>query len=219
MSYATLDGQPIVEARAGFPRVGAWTAWLRVDTAQTFAGQAVLRLGDGAFVGAVTYSAVHQACTHVRLVGGAGGLGTQLPARGYVNAPLKAPLQDMLEEAGEALSPLADAAVTGVQLRHWARVAGGVGASLWQLLARVPGAAWRFLPDGRLWVGVESWPTLAAHDDVELTAFDPSTERLTLFSLSPGVQPGVQFLGGRVSYVEHRISEADIRTDLLMEAA
>lgn len=206
----------MLDARVSFPRVGAWTAELRVDATVSPAGQQGLTLGSSRFVGAVVHSRLHKANAWVRLVGGAGGLPTLLAAKGYRSAPLLVPLQDIARETGEALAPTSDASVTRAVLGHWMRTEGVGGSALALLLAAVPGALWRFLPNGELWVGEETWPIISP--TVELTDYQPLRDSVRLFSQEPGILPGTTWLGRRVSYVEHHVSEHRLGTTVWFEA-
>jgi len=216
MAYATLGGVPILDARVSLPRVGAWTAELRVDAEEPPAGQQLLVIGDVPFVGAVTRGVGYRANAFVRMVGGVGGLPSQLAAKGYHSSPVMVPLQDIARETGETLAPTCDASVTNVLLGHWARLEGSGGSALGRLLSDVPGAVWRFLPGGQLWVGAESWPAIAP--EVEITDYQPLEDCIRLFSHSPSVLPGQLFLGRKTSYVEHRVSEARVSTAVWFEA-
>jgi hypothetical protein len=216
-AYATLSGVPVLDARVSFPRVGAWTAELRVDTQERPAGAQLLSLGSAQFVGAVARAAVHKANAWVRLTGGAGALGTTLAPKGYHSAPVIVPLQDIAADCGEVLAGSSDGSITRAVLGHWARLEGAAGNALNQLLETLPGAVWRFLPNGQLWVGVETWPSISP--DVELIDYQPLRDCVQLFAISPGILPGATFLGRRVSYVEHRVSEARIGTFVWFEAS
>lgn len=214
-AYGTIGEAAIIEARASFPRIGAWTAEVRVDSNKTFSGSQVLRLGNSSFRGTVTSASVHKAAAWLRVVGGAGRLGTALPARGYTSSPLLVPLQDIAREAGEVLSPSADATVTRTLLAHWARFSGSAGKCLGTLVENVEGATWRFLPSGQLWVGIETWPSVSP--EVELTEYEPLGDAIVFFSLAPGILPGTTFLGRRVSYVEHRVTGIRITSTVWFE--
>lgn len=215
MAFATLGGIPVIEARVSLPRVGAWTAQLRVDTTERPVGQTRLQIGNVAFLGAVAASIVHEAASHVRLVGGAGGLAQDLPAKGYIASPVSVPLRDIARETGETLAPNSDSNVLNFQLQSWSRVAGAAGNALAVLLEQVDRSVWRFLPSGELWVGLETWPK--TNVAVELTGYEPVYDRIRFFSLTPGVLPGMTFLGRRASYVEHHISEARVSTQVWFE--
>lgn len=217
-AFATLGGLPIVNARASFPRVGAWTAEVQVATEQVPTGQMLLTLGSGSFVGTVVRGVVHRAACYARLVGGAGLMGTELEPKSYHSAPVQVPLQDIATDAGETLAATSEAAVLRVLLPHWVRMAGTAGAALAQLLEAVAGSTWRFLPNGDLWVGTESWPKTAA-DQVELIDYEPLRDKVRFFSEQPGVQPGATFLGRKVSYVEHCVSEERLETVAWFEVA
>lgn len=190
---------------------------MRADADRSLAGRQVLQIGDSRFSGTVVRCGIHKATLHARIVGGAGGLASTLAGKGYIGTPVKVPLQDIAREAGETLAPSCESAVTLVNLGHWLRMEGAGGQQLQVLLDAVPGATWRFLPSGELWVGIESWP--AASPVVELTDYDPFADRIDLFSLAPGILPGTAFLGRRVSYVEHHLAESGVRTSAWFEAS
>lgn len=214
-AYAKLQGSPVIEARVSFPRVGVWSAELRVDTTEKPAGKALLELGESGFVGAVVISTLYQSVSYVRLAGGAGGMATELEPKGYIGSPISVPLGDIAREAGEALSATVDRSVTNAELGHWSRASGPAGTALALLLGEVPGAAWRFLPSGELWVGAETWPD--ASQGLELEEYEPLRDKVRVFSLVPGVLPGTKVLGRRVSYVEHRIAPAKLATHIWFE--
>ncbi len=137
----------------------------------------VLRRESGAedtFAGTVRRSSIAKgkARLDVAIVGGAGRLLAELDPRGldFVEGSTPLPaglvLRRIADAAGETLADGVEAAFDAYQLPRW-HVAGGMsGAASLDVfvadLARRTGLAigWRILPSGRLWVGVETWPTL-----------------------------------------------------------
>jgi len=70
---------------------------------------------------------------------------------------------------------------------------------------------WRVLPDGTVWLGLESWP--AVHmPDVDLLSEDPRAHTAVSGTDSPTLLPGTLFLGRRVSMVEHQVQPESVRT-------
>ena len=51
MSYATLNGQDVLEAHLNLPRVGVWHATLRVDSATLPTGLCTLEVGGMPYQG------------------------------------------------------------------------------------------------------------------------------------------------------------------------
>lgn len=214
-AYALLDGVPVIEARLSLPRLGVWTADLRVDAESLAKGRRTLSLGGVPFSGTVVLASSWRGSVNVRMQAGAAGMGRQLPAKAYRGAPVRVALADIAREAGEQLDASLDSEVVLAELPHWVRHACPAGTALASLMAASPGAVWRFLPSGALWVGRESWPASGAV--LEGLGYSPLEERLETFSLSPSVLPGQAARGRRVSYVEHRIGEQRVATTLWFE--
>ncbi len=120
----------------------------------------------------------------VSIVGGAGQLLAALDpkgldfAKGTTPLPAGLLLRAIATAAGETLADGVEDALDAYQLPRW-HVAGGMsGAASLDVfvaeLARRTGleVGWRLLPSGRLWVGVETWPTLAH----EARALDPDLD-------------------------------------------
>jgi hypothetical protein len=172
--------------RAGSLRLharGNWTA--RAECAVLDASMAaptgpialVLRRESGAedtFTGTVRRSpiAATSARLDVAIVGGAGRLLAALDPAGLDFAPGTTPLpaglvlRRIATAASETLDDGVEEALDAYQIPRW-HVAGGMSAAasldvFVAELARRTGRVfgWRLLPSGRLWVGVETWPTL-----------------------------------------------------------
>lgn len=218
MAWATLAGMPVIEARVELPRVGAWVADVALDSADGLSGAVTLDLNGFALKGTVRRGGVTLDTTVVRVVGGAGGLPTELAPLAYRGVPLKIPLSDVLAAAGEALDTGSDLGALSTQLAFWMRRGGPAGQALLQLVRQVGGLAWRVRPSGSVWVGPETWPGTGL-GDFELLREDPLYDRVQLFADTPAVLPGETFQGRRVSYVEHSIAADQLRTVLWFEAA
>lgn len=214
-AYCTANGYPVISGTIARPRLGAWWADLRVEVADPAAvtGPVTIALGTGsqAFVGTARRVGVYRDATHVRVVGGRGGLARTFGPKAYRGVPLRLPLLDVLAAAGEALAPTSDTTALSTTLVDWQGMAQPAGAALASLVQAANGSpAWRVLPDGTVWVGPEAWTAsrLVAYD---LTLDEPHLGRLELAADDPAIAPGQTFLGRRVSYVEHLVAPDQLR--------
>ncbi len=93
-----------------------------------------------------------------------------------------------------------------------------MGRQLAALLQAAPaGTAWRVLPNGKVWVGAESWPDSGV--DYEELGELPHELRMEITTEAPTLLPGTSLGGRHVSYVEHRIDSSSLKTLVLLEAA
>lgn len=112
--HYSLNGRRVIAADVRLPPSGVWTADLDLDEAAApLTGAAVVQLGALTLRGTVdpTHSGEFADARRVRVLGGAGGWGKELPPRSYHNdAGVKRStiLQDAAREAGEtSCSPTA----------------------------------------------------------------------------------------------------------------
>lgn len=217
MSALTLGGRAVTLATITLPALGVWCADVDVDTADEITGRADLVVDGGpTWSGTVVSGGVSHGLWRGRLVGGAGGLRTTLPALAYRNATLADVLRDVLTESGEVLSPTSADLSYAVAL--WQRTR-GLGASAVSEIATLAGYTWRVRGDGLVWLGVETWPDAG---DLELTLLDRNTRGgiYTLsgdtLSLAPGVRLQVRDEAGDVFVdvgdVRHTIEPERITT-------
>jgi hypothetical protein len=220
MAHSLLNLFPILRGVVTLPRQGVWHADLVIDADEAPTGQVSLRIGSSlTLVGTVLPqgSGVFAGEVRVRVVGGQGRLGTELPPRWYQGAPRELPLRDLCDEAGERLSTTTDATLLAEVLSPgWARVRGTASAALGRLLEGT-GASWRILPDGSLWVGPETWPAATGMADLVVMDEDRSRGRLVVVSEAPTLLPGQTLRGDRVSDVEITIEPEQIRIEAWLE--
>lgn len=215
-AYCTANGYPVVSGRICRPRQGAWWADLRLDAPATSAvtGKVTIGLGAGSqrvLVGTARRVGTYRDAVHVRVVGGAGGLGRTFGPKAYRGVPLRLPVLDVLAAAGEVLAPSSDAAALATTLVAWQAIAQPASAALGSLAQAAAGSpTWRVLADGTVWVGPERWTTskLATFD---VTNEEPELGRIELAADDPAIAPGEVLLGRRVSYVEHQVTAGRVR--------
>lgn len=220
MSHTTLSGFEVLDGHVSLPRHGVWHADLVLDDTegQTLPTAVTLQVGDSlSLVGTVVRGGEWQGRRSVRVVGGAGGLSTELTGRWYAGAPFRLPIRDTLEEAGEKLSTTSSDDVLDVTATPgWSRTGGPACDALHRLVGDA-GATWRVLPDGTVWVGTETWPNASPIDDNVITADAPTSGRLSFATERPTLLPGQTLNGRRVSYVELAITSDRIRVEAWIE--
>jgi hypothetical protein len=199
-----LDGSTI-----SVPRVGAWHADLVVDKPDALTGRVAVNIGEGAVVlrGSVAQGGAFVDTTRVRLVAGAGGLGTIAEPKHYSGVSLGLVLGDLLSKAGETLSATADSSVLSRPVEHWTTLGLPIGRIIARLMSSVAAdAVWRVLPDGTVWVGIETWPDSGlTEDDYQITHQADEQDMAVVGIEVPRLMPGTTLGGRPVSYVEYKI--------------
>lgn len=212
--FVNLGGRPVVELRLAMPRVGAWWAQLALaDNDSPPTGLQALSLNGFSLSCTVKRSSVFAGAPTALVIGGAARLDTMLSPKSYRQQTLKLILGDILGAAGETVSSSSDAQVLGTIIPSWVTAARKAGQGLSSLVDYVDGAVWRFAPDGTVWIGTETWPA-AQVDSVEVLDSDIVGQKMTVFAPTPSFLPGQTFDGNQIDYVEHRLRDGVLRTDL-----
>lgn len=211
MGLLTCNGAPVISLRMVRPALGCWIAELAVDAEDGFDGQVEIVDEDGpvTYSGAVVRGGVVVQTWSGIVVGGTGGLRTDLPARHYQGATVREIATDLLRAAGEALDATSTPAILGLRLDYWSRPAGNAKEAL-TVLSGAAGATWRVLPSGRVWIGTETWPAFSG----EILELDRNDQQGTV-ELAPDsilLGPGVTLADRRVGRVEHRVDAGSLRS-------
>ena len=229
-ALCTANGIPIAEATIHLPRSGVWHADLSVvtETPADVTGTIALSIMGGqllmngsSYAPPLTWRGV----TRLRMAAGAAGLGTKLAAQGYSNAPASVIVGDVLNGAGETLSSTSMS--LGARM-NWCRLAppeGGAsaGTALRAIVLEL-GAVWRSLPDGTIWIGIESWPA-SELVDFDLIDAQPEDNRVQLGTSTPLLMPGTTLDvgdtlpggGGNVGRVTYKITPDSTRVEVCFE--
>jgi hypothetical protein len=222
IGLAGIDAH-VEEAAITIPRIGIPQLSASLAGEVTVPPSITFEVGSGlSWSATVTRQGVDSGRTFIRAVGGAGRMATILAAKAYQGVPVRIPLEDLVREAGETLSPTASAVVLGLFLGRWTRCRQSAAFALAGLLASagrvsahgVP--SWRILADGTLWVGHETWPETKLEGRT-LLAEAPHRASVDLLALEPAVFPGETFDGRRISVVDHRFSSRRLMTRLFLE--
>src|SRR6185312_6108094 len=211
MALVSVNGHDAIETRLCMPRAGAWHLDVLVDDPDALTGQVTVNVNSGTLVlvGTVVRSGVFADTGHVRIFAGAAGLGVSASPRHYSGPSVRGMLADLLGTAGETLSAMADASILATGLDAWTTTATPVNTLITLLLAAAaPGASWRMLPDGTLWVGRETWPDAGVDSSLYQIFEDSAEARTMLIGVdAPLALVGTTFEGRRVSYTEASVGQ------------
>lgn len=222
MASWELNGIPVMQGKVTRPRSGNWVAELQVDAATVTAIEdgalATLKVDqEVVLTGTVLRSGAYVQNVTLRLVGGRNGLGKLVHPRFYRGVPLSQVLQDVLDDAGEALSGTSTPEALGLVLPFWTMVEQPVGEALTSL-ADAAGAAvvWRVQADGSIFLGADGFAP-SALVDFDLVEFMPLEGIQVIATEAPDVHPGERFNDRDVSVVEHLLSPDGSRVRLFYE--
>jgi hypothetical protein len=222
MALVTANGLAVLDAAICMPRIGAWHADLRVDTPDAITGPVRISIDEDRLVlnGTVWRGGMFAGSASVRVVAGANGLRTVAKAKHYTQTSARIVLGDLLSGVGEKLSSTASSSILARHLDAWTTAAIATGGLITRLLAIAsPGSAWRFLPNGQIWIGAETWPDSGLTDaDFQDIDENPAVAEALIGVEAPVLLPGTTLLGRRVSYVEHLVNEGGVRSKVFFES-
>jgi hypothetical protein len=214
-----LGGSRVIAGRITLPLRGAWTADLRVDATSVPTGTVKLEAAGGLSLSGTPVarlSGVDQDVLSIRVVAGAGGLPKEVGGA-FRSAQLRDPLEAITSATGETLASI-DGDILALELARWSLGRASGARCIEDLVAyagKILGAEinWRFLSDGKLWLGRETWPAAVLPDDAAVIERSPSTRRVLIGAAVPALLPGVELEdAGRVRCVEHVISNEAVRS-------
>jgi hypothetical protein len=229
MSLMTANGVGLLDGSTiSMPLVGAWIGDLILDQPDGTGFEAGKKVTIQAANGITLNGVVDPARTgsvfdaiHVRVIGGAGGLENIVTPRGYAqpSALVRDVLNGLAADSGETLSNDISASVLTTNLVAWNTMALPMSHALVTLINHsLPGANWRILGNGSLWVGQETWPTVSP--EYILIINDPKEGTFDLGVDSPSIVPGTQISGiGKITKLEHRLEPGSIRTKVWVTLA
>ena len=199
MSTATINGKA-TSARVSIPAWRAWWAEGVLDEEVTLSGRVELVVADLTLSGTVVAAGARGGRGHWRIVGGAGGWGATVAARGYVNdAGVLADtvIRDVAGEAGETLAGDLPATRLGTA---WARPASAAS----DVLELVAPRAWYVDEAGDTRFGARSAGALPA--DATIGQVDSARQRVPIASDSIAtILPGVVAAGVTAVDVLHEV--------------
>jgi hypothetical protein len=214
---ASANDQGLISAKIQERTKGAWSASIDVDTDEELAPVVTFEIEGIEWRGTVTRGELDAGRYRCRLVGGAGGLQKPVKPLWYDAGPSVSLIaRDILRVGGEVLSPDSDVAVVGHRLNAYHRAKGTVAEALSAVVERFPGATWRVLRDGTVWIGIDSFPELESDENVDIeTDPMPASGRYEIAPETPLAYPGVTYSGRCVTEVTTYLSGTKLRQELL----
>lgn len=224
--YLFAESFMCARGRISLPLTGTWVADLAIDPATSGENLPVvgdpltISLGEGGFTLQGAVRRVNNAFQTVfaRVVGGGGGLYDELDPKSYQDATFGLVLSDILGQIGETLSTNVSADIQNIQLPFWTVLEGPAFESLYNLVVEARNRTgtlvnWRVLPDGTIFLGVESWPA-ATMPSFDLMSWQPDQLKTTIYATNPSLLPGQTWQSGQVSNVSHVVEPERIRTEV-----
>jgi hypothetical protein len=215
----SLNNRDLLEAEIMEPATGAWTARVEVDSGETITSPALMDIDGAVFVGSVRRGAPEADRFIAELIGGNGGLSTELEAKYYDQATLGVILADIMTETGEVLSPetLADVGLLTTRVESWSRAGGRAGNALQQVVDESGADLWRVQRNGLIFVGTDLFlPTSPTFDFIEIDRLPDQGKIIIGPEDSPDVVPGTQFDDTNVSAVVTHVSPGLLRQEILL---
>lgn len=206
----TLNDATVTTMALEMPRRGPWTATARVDADELQSapsGAVLLNVEGQRFSGTVTEATEDGGEYVVRLVGGAGGLSTQLAAKNYVATQARVVLTDIVQAAGEAVSSTVESSLLDRPLGLYTRRMGTARAAVEELATEL-GVRWRVLADGSLWLGEDTYPE---DTDTEYEVESDDEFSLVLLVEAPTVRPGETVAGTKIETVRYDLQPNGLR--------
>lgn len=212
MSYATLDGWPIVEATITLPLVGAWHVEATIDSEELPTGLVLVEAPGLSLAGTVAAASEFAGRIKVRVEAGKAAMADVVPARFFRGATYRQVVEETLREVGETLDA---ASLLGGTAIAWARPAGTAGATVAKV-AEVLGLCWAHTDSGDVVLFSPTWVELEIDEAVTLDV-DATTGRAWVGSTDLSARPGRTIGGDRITAVRHVITDV-VRTELTTEA-
>lgn len=217
-AYPSGTAHPVIRAELTLQLHKEWDADVELDVPDDKdppTGPFVLNMEGVEFRGTIipARSGRYGGRTRIRVVGGAGGLTTELPPKNYAGGVIKVRtvVLDILRESGESLSPDAKDPILDQQLPGWQRGAGKGRDHLTRLGDKV-GANWRVLRDGTVWFGTEGWAELDVSADPVVEEHHGDGFMMTA-PTQPLTYPGTVIRGQRIEQVVHRLEDRQLRSE------
>ena len=208
----TCNGISALRGRVSLSALRGWSAELELDAEAFPTGPVTLSGGGASMVGRAWRSNPYRGISFVQVVGGAGGMGTTIPAAAYRIPTVRHVVADILRDAGEALSPASDPIVLARTLDAWSRAKGTAGAAL-DAVCDAVGSSWSVGDNGLVAIGSPTWLELPTLDAVELSRDELHSRALyglETFSIRPGFTIG----GVRITGVDYLITSGTTRAEV-----
>lgn len=201
----------VVQGELQHPAEGAWTALLQTLHDAAPSGAITLALPGLTLQGCVVGGEVYAGRCWLRLVGGRGKLGAEIPGQHFRLATARVIAEHLLLAAGEQLDPASSADLDQI-LEHWHYFGGRCAEALAEL-CRVIGCAWWATPAGLIFLGTRTWPTAAPAGALVLDV-RADVRRMGVALTDAALEPGTTYQGRQVLAVDHRLTPTTWRAQV-----
>lgn len=181
--------------------------------------QTIAAFGGLSLSGTIVATGIFLDSAYIRIVGGSSGASNKVSPSSYQNAILRDPLSAITSATGDTLSTTISESLLTTILPYWTISDSHASSALDELCFAASGAVgqtidWRYLGDGTLWIGVETWPSVSLPMGSDVIEQSPSGRRYIIGVETPTLIPGVNVsdLGANVVGVDHWIEPNMIRT-------
>jgi len=226
MSVVVANDVNVIAGTITMPLRGVWWADLVIDqvdgTGFDAGTEVTVKCDDGIELKGTVVpdrTGSYLDAVHVRLLGGKAGMSKEVKPKGFVQpgAYVRDVLGNINDASGESLDSTVSTSFLQMNLTAWATFAQAASQALTALLDIVaPAANWRFLENGKLWIGEETWPTVTVEHSV--LSRNPSDGSVNVGVNSPSITPGCAIDGiGKINRVEHTIESGKIRSRLWVQ--
>lgn len=213
MADVTVAG---VGARAGHMTLrlnGAWRAEFELANTEDKTGQVEVVLAGQTFIGTVkTWATDAGGDSRVVVIGGANKLNTFVAAKAYLETPLRQVVESILREVGEELDE--SSAPMEETPRHWVTVEGAASTALKSVLPEE--YHYRTLPNGKVFVGPETWPEVPAGDNEAEVTID-TKKTIDVYVSTGNLLPGQVHFNKNISEVTYILTEDSLKARLSYE--
>lgn len=218
MALVRCGEADVIHAELHLSTRGAWSGEVVLDAGAAPTGSVSLRAEGGLELqGTVVGGGVFLDVAAVRIVGGAGGLATEVEGA-YQLASLRDPLDTIMSTSGERLSGTIAPSILAVPLERWTLGRSSAAKAIDDLVAAASAIleqalTWRVIEDGSIWIGAEAWPSASLPDTADVLVRAPVARLIEIGVETPALLPGVNLEGvGRVVAVDHWITPHEVRT-------
>lgn len=220
MASITANGVGLIDGTIDMPNNAVWTADLTLNTASGFVSgdKVTIATADGWSIQgtvATERSGSLVDTIYCRILGGSGGMGKQVSPAQRQQGSVRDVLELLITAAGETLSDTIDPAFLSTQLPQWTIKQDSVTSNLNQLIQTVsPSMHWRFLADGTLWIGNETWDKVSG--DYQVLNGTPANIDFLFGVELPFILPGQQIDGYKIARVVHHITSGTVTSHVYL---
>jgi hypothetical protein len=234
MNYLTLQDSSIkADVESVFiymPLTTLWTCNIIVNSQTPLSGQATLSISgdssenllDFSLVGTIVPNRadVYLAQFSCSFVAGNYGIQKLVKPRSYNNAQLSNIINAIMNDCGETLDSSVSQSLLSKIIPSWTIISNKGSIVLRQVLEYIdPTLSWRFLPNGKLWFGYETWDQIPNNYYFNQFHQEPDNNIFRCNILSPYIVPGVNVPTiGNVNYVETHVTKDTIESTIFPDS-